>query len=40
MKGKFPASRGTVVIVAFVAFAIMVASLVVVIAIQPSHSEL
>ncbi|KAK7408988.1 hypothetical protein QQX98_008867 [Neonectria punicea] len=36
MQGKFPASRGTVTIVAFVAFAIMVASLVVVIAIQPS----
>ncbi|KAH7023382.1 P-loop containing nucleoside triphosphate hydrolase protein [Ilyonectria destructans] len=29
MQGKFPASRGTVTIVAFVAFAIMVASLVV-----------
>lgn len=40
MKGKFPASRGTVMIVAFVAFAIMVASLVVVIAIQPSQTEL
>ncbi|KPM35087.1 hypothetical protein AK830_g11483 [Neonectria ditissima] len=36
MQGKFPASRGTVTIVAFVAFAIMVASLVVVIAIHPS----
>ncbi|KAF7545736.1 hypothetical protein G7046_g9491 [Stylonectria norvegica] len=40
IKGKFPASRGTVTIVAFVAFAIMVASLVVVIAIHPSDSEL
>ncbi|KAJ4197873.1 hypothetical protein NW755_000568 [Fusarium falciforme] len=40
MQGKFPASRGTVTIVAFVAFAIMVASLVVVIAIHPSQREL
>jgi uncharacterized membrane protein YidH (DUF202 family) len=39
MQGKFPASRGTVTIVAFVAFAIMVASLVVVIAIHPSQVE-
>ncbi|CAM1505649.1 Fc.00g112860.m01.CDS01 [Cosmosporella sp. VM-42] len=39
MRGKFPASRGTVTIVAFVAFAIMVASLVVVIAIHPSDRE-
>ena len=40
MQGKFPASRGTIMIVAFVAFAIMVASLIVVIAIQPSELEL
>ncbi|KAF4974121.1 hypothetical protein FZEAL_8944 [Fusarium zealandicum] len=40
MQGKFPASRGTIMIVAFVALAIMVASLVVVIAIQPSEREL
>lgn len=40
MQGKFPASRGTVMIVTFVAFAIMVVSLVVVIAIQPSEREL
>ena len=39
MKGKFPASRGTIMIVAFVAFAIMVASLVVVIAIHPTERE-
>lgn len=39
MQGKFPASRGTVTIVAFVAFAIMVASLVVIIAIHPSEVE-
>lgn len=38
MQGKFPASRGTVTIVAFVAFAIMVASLVVVIVIHPSQT--
>ncbi|KAF4338337.1 dna polymerase alpha-associated dna helicase a [Fusarium beomiforme] len=40
MQGKFPASRGTIMIVAFVALAIMVASLVVVIAIHPSEHEL
>ncbi|KAF5557039.1 dna polymerase alpha-associated dna helicase a [Fusarium phyllophilum] len=40
MQGKFPASRGTIMIVAFVALAIMVVSLVVVIAIQPSEHEL
>ncbi|KAF9770060.1 hypothetical protein IL306_012440 [Fusarium sp. DS 682] len=40
MQGKFPASRGTIMIVAFVALAIMIASLVVVIAIQPSEHEL
>ncbi|KAK2481503.1 hypothetical protein H9L39_07142 [Fusarium oxysporum f. sp. albedinis] len=40
MQGKFPASRGTIMIVAFVALAIMVVSLVVVIAIHPSEHEL
>ncbi|KAF4967756.1 hypothetical protein FSARC_4730 [Fusarium sarcochroum] len=40
MQGKFPASRGTIMIVAFVAFAIMVASLIVVIAIHPTEQEL
>lgn len=40
MRGKFPASRGTVTIVAFVALAIMIASLIVVIAIQPADREL
>ncbi|KAI5465876.1 hypothetical protein BGZ63DRAFT_116517 [Mariannaea sp. PMI_226] len=40
MQGKFPASRGTVTIVAFVAFLIMAASLVVVIVIHPSEDEL
>ncbi|UNI14466.1 hypothetical protein JDV02_001095 [Purpureocillium takamizusanense] len=36
IKGKFPASRGTIIIVAFVALAIMVVSLVVVIVIHPT----
>ncbi|KAF4983558.1 hypothetical protein FDECE_17276, partial [Fusarium decemcellulare] len=40
MQGKFPASRGTITIVAFVAFAIMAASLAVVIATHPSEREL
>ncbi|KAF4446327.1 hypothetical protein F53441_10015 [Fusarium austroafricanum] len=40
MQGKFPASRGTIMIVSFVSLAIMVASLVVVIAIHPSEHEL
>ncbi|KAM0412451.1 hypothetical protein ACHAPD_009114 [Fusarium lateritium] len=40
IKGKFPASRGTIMIVAFVALAIMIASLIVVIAIHPSEHEL
>jgi uncharacterized membrane protein YidH (DUF202 family) len=34
IKGKFPASRGTVIFVSFIAFAVMVASLVVVIAVH------
>ncbi|KAM0332425.1 hypothetical protein ACHAQA_002706 [Verticillium albo-atrum] len=33
--GKFPASRGTIIAVAFVAFAVMMASLVVVIVVHP-----
>lgn len=39
MKGKFPASRGTIMLVAFVAFAVTVASLVVVVAVQPVPGE-
>ncbi|RDA85867.1 hypothetical protein CP532_4925 [Ophiocordyceps camponoti-leonardi (nom. inval.)] len=35
MKGKFPASRGTVILVALLALAIMMVSLVVVVVIQP-----
>ncbi|KAK3695389.1 hypothetical protein B0T22DRAFT_104217 [Podospora appendiculata] len=36
IRGKFPASRGTIMIVAFIAFAVTVASLVVVLAVQSS----
>jgi hypothetical protein len=39
MRGKFPASRGTIMLVAFVAFAVTVASLVVVVAVQPIPGE-
>ncbi|KAH8910946.1 hypothetical protein BR93DRAFT_874592, partial [Coniochaeta sp. PMI_546] len=38
MKGKFPASRGTIMLVSFVAFAVTVASLIVVIVVQPPAS--
>ncbi|CAJ2501076.1 Uu.00g039290.m01.CDS01 [Anthostomella pinea] len=38
MKGKFPASRGTIVLVSFVALALMVISLGVVIYVQPTGS--
>lgn len=37
IKGKFPASRGTIILVSFIAFAVTVASLVVVIAVQGDH---
>ncbi|KAF4594823.1 DNA-binding protein SMUBP-2 [Ophiocordyceps camponoti-floridani] len=37
MRGKFPASRGTVVLVAGLAVAVMMVSLVVVVVIQPSE---
>jgi uncharacterized membrane protein YidH (DUF202 family) len=40
MQGKFPASRGTIILVSLVAFALMVASLVVVIVVHPSDKEL
>lgn len=39
MKGKFPASRGTILIVSFVAFAVMAASLVVVIVVHPTEND-
>ncbi|KAK3337160.1 hypothetical protein B0T19DRAFT_62803 [Cercophora scortea] len=38
IRGKFPASRGTIMIVAFIAFAVTVASLVVVLAVQSSST--
>lgn len=34
IRGKFPASRGTIMLVAFIAFAVTVASLVVILAVQ------
>jgi uncharacterized membrane protein YidH (DUF202 family) len=37
IKGNFPASRGTIMLVSFIAFAVTVASLVVVVAVQGSH---
>ncbi|KAG5912638.1 hypothetical protein E4U53_005235 [Claviceps sorghi] len=40
IRGKFPASRGTVVVVAVLALAIMLVSLVVVIVIHPPEDEL
>ena len=36
LKGKFPASRGTILLVSLMAFALMVASLVIVVVVQPS----
>lgn len=39
MKGKFPASRGTVILVTLVAFALMVSSLIVVVVVQPHSVE-
>ncbi|KND94653.1 hypothetical protein TOPH_00413 [Tolypocladium ophioglossoides CBS 100239] len=38
MRGKFPASRGTIIVIAFLALAIMLVSLVVVIVIHPSET--
>ncbi|KAF3015606.1 hypothetical protein G7054_g11033 [Neopestalotiopsis clavispora] len=39
MKGKFPASRGTIVIVSLIALALMVVSLIVVVVIQPANAD-
>jgi uncharacterized membrane protein YidH (DUF202 family) len=39
IKGKFPASRGTVLVLVFMSLAIMVLSLVVVIVINPSDAD-
>ncbi|KAH6660072.1 hypothetical protein BKA67DRAFT_641222 [Truncatella angustata] len=38
-KGKFPASRGTIVLVSAIAFALMVVSLIVVVVIQPAETS-
>ncbi len=39
IRGKFPASRGSVAFIAAVAFALMVTSLIVVLVIEPSQFE-
>ncbi|KAF6840784.1 PF02656 domain-containing protein [Colletotrichum musicola] len=39
MKGKFPASRGTIIVVSLVAFALMAVSLVVVVVVGPTGTE-
>ena len=39
IRGKFPASRGTIMLVSLVTFTIMVASLVVVVVVHPAQSE-
>ena len=39
IRGKFPASRGSIILVSLVACALIVASLIVVIAIAPSAFE-
>jgi uncharacterized membrane protein YidH (DUF202 family) len=38
LKGKFPASRGTILLISMVTFALMALSLVVVIVVQPSST--
>lgn len=37
MKGKFPASRGTIALTAFLAFAVILLSLIVVVVIYPKE---
>lgn len=39
MKGKFPASRGAIMLVSFLAFALTVGSLVIVIVVRPPASD-
>jgi uncharacterized membrane protein YidH (DUF202 family) len=39
IRGKFPASRGSIALVAFVTFALMITSLVVVVVVEPGHYE-
>jgi len=40
LKGKFPASRGSVFLLTLVASSLIIASLVIVLVISPSQSEL
>ncbi|KAI3323501.1 hypothetical protein HD806DRAFT_89567 [Xylariaceae sp. AK1471] len=40
LKGKFPASRGTIILVSFLAFTLMLASLIVILVIQPASVSL
>jgi len=40
LKGKFPASRGAIILISFLAFAVMVASLIVILIIQPANVSL
>jgi len=39
IRGKFPASRGSITLVAFITFALMITSLVVVVVVEPGHYE-
>jgi len=39
IRGKFPASRGSIALVAFITFALMITSLVVVVVVEPSYYE-
>jgi uncharacterized membrane protein YidH (DUF202 family) len=39
IRGKFPASRGSIVLVAAITFALMVTSLIVVIVVEPTAFE-
>lgn len=39
IRGKFPASRGSIALIAFLAFSLMVASLIVVLVVAPSAFE-
>jgi uncharacterized membrane protein YidH (DUF202 family) len=39
IRGKFPASRGSIALVAFITFALMITSLVVVVVVEPGYYE-
>lgn len=39
LRGKFPASRGSIVLIASIAFLLMVASLIVVLVVEPRKFE-